>query len=202
MTTIITRLYPTTTAAHAVADALMQAGHQSSYVDIIDHADMGAMAAARVSDSAAAAYAKAMTGGQALLVIRAPFSPVGAANSAKAVVGRYASIDAGVAHEDSYVREQADGQRFLSILKNHPRFLSQDIGPGKGRTRGTVSSAFGAQLLVPNKTSRSVTADGTHISTKFWPMRLVSVNKTKRSVIAGGGHPLSKLLGMAVISRR
>lgn len=202
MTTIITRLYATSTAAHAVADALMQAGHQPGYVDIIDHADMGAMTAARVGDSAAAAYAKAMTGGQTLLVIRAPFSPIGAANSAKAVVGRYASIDAGIANEDAYVREQADGRRFLSILSDHPRFLSQDIGPGKGRTRTTVSSAFGAQLLVPYKSKRSVTADGTHISTKFWPMRLVSANKTKWSVIAGGSHPLSKLLGMAVISRR
>lgn len=202
MTTIITRLYPSGTAAHAVADALMEAGHNASYVDIISQADPAAMTAARVSASAAAAYAKAMTGGQALLVIRAPFSPIGAANSAKAVVGRYASVDAGVSNEDDYIREQARGDRFLSILTDHPRFLSQDIGPGKGRTRTTVSSAFGMPLLSAYKTKRSVTADGTYISSKFWPMRLVSANKTKRSVISGGGHPLSRLLGLAVISRR
>jgi hypothetical protein len=202
MTTIITRLYPTGTAAHAVADALMEGGHQASYIDIIDHADPAAMRAARVSDVAANAYARAMTGGQALLVIRAPFSPIGAANSAKAIVGRYASVDAGLAKEDVYIREQAGTDLFQSILPDHPRFFSQDMDPGRGRTRTTVSSAFGMKLLVPYKNRRSVMAGSPHISTKFWPMKLVSANKTKHSVISGGGHPLSRLLGMAVISRR
>jgi hypothetical protein len=202
MTTIITRLYPNGTAAHAVADALMAGGHQASYIDIIDTPNAAAMKAARVSDTAAAAYANAMTSGQALLVIRAPFSPIGAANSAKSIVGNYASIDAGLATEDNYVREVARADRFLSILSDHPRFFSQDMDPGRGRTRTTVSSAFGAKLLAPYKTRRSAISGGAYISTKFWPMRLVSANKTKRSVISGGGHPLSKLLGMAVISRR
>lgn len=65
-------LYPTSTAAHAVADALVQAGHQVRNMDIIDHADPAAMTAEGVSVRAAAAHAKPMTGGQALLVIRAP----------------------------------------------------------------------------------------------------------------------------------
>ena len=202
MTTIITRLYPNGTAAHSVADALMAGGHQASYIDIIDSPNAATMKAARVSDTAAAAYATAMTSGQALLVVRAPFSPIGAANSAKAIVGGYASIDAGLANEDTYVREVAQADQFLSIIPGSPRYATSDIGPGKGRPRTTVSAAFGMPLLAPNKTRRSVMAAGTFISTKFWPMRLVSANKTKRSVISGGGHPLSRLLGMAVISRR
>ena len=202
MTTIITRLYPSNAAAHAVADALMAGGHQASYIDIIDSPNAAAMTAARVNDTALAAYVTAMTSGQALLVVRAPFSPIGAANSAKAIVGGYASIDVGLASEDAYVREVARADRFLSIIPGSPRYASSDIGPGRGRPRTTVSSAFGMPLLAPYKTRRSAIAGGAYMSTKFWPMRLVSANKTKRSVIPGGGHPLSRLLGLALISRR
>ena len=202
MTTIITRLYPNTMAAHAVADALMAGGHQASYIEIIDSPSTAAMKAARVSDTAATAYANAMTSGQALLVVRAPFSPIGAAGTAKAVVGNYDSVDAGLANEDNYVREVARADRFQSIMSDHPRFFSQDMDPGRCRTRTTVFLAFGAKLLAPYMSRRSAISGGAYMSTKFWPMRLVSANKTKRSVISGGGHPLSRLLGMAVISRR
>jgi hypothetical protein len=202
MTTIITRLYSDRKTAQAVADALMSAGHQGSYIDVIGSADAGAMEHARVNGAAASAYAKAMTGAQTLLVVRAPFSPIGAAKRAQTIVGRYASLDVGLDNEDHYVREQPKGARFLSILSNHPRFLTQDMNAGAGRRRSTVSSAFGMPTLSAYKSRRSAISGGAYISTKFWPMPLISKNKTKHSVISGGGHPFSRLIGMAVISRR
>ena len=55
MKTIFTGLHPTDTAAYAVTDALLEAGHQASYVDILTQAVPAAMKAARVSDMVAAA---------------------------------------------------------------------------------------------------------------------------------------------------
>ncbi|MGL6208227.1 MAG: hypothetical protein ACRC14_00150, partial [Paracoccaceae bacterium] len=89
MTTIISRLYSDRAGAEAVAGALHAAGHDADTVHILTGGGTAAMKAARLSPAAIAAYSKAMTGGQALLVVQAPFNPVGAARSAMKIVGRY-----------------------------------------------------------------------------------------------------------------
>ena len=80
MTTIITRLYSDPTAAKAAMSALVEGGRDEDTIHVISADPSGgaaaAMKAAQVSPVAAAAYAKAMTAKQALLVVQAPFNPI------------------------------------------------------------------------------------------------------------------------------
>ena len=134
MTTVITRLYEDMATARSAADALLNNGHDAGTVDIIAGAE-GAedrMKAARVNPDAAALYAPAVADGKALVVVRAPFAPIGTARNAMKVVDRFASIKVGVADEDEYIRETPSIAAHGSIMADHPLFMSNKhrrLGP-------------------------------------------------------------------------
>lgn len=201
MTTIISRLYSDTGTAHAVQAALLAAGHPQSAIDVVTGA-AGDIAATGVSSDTAAAYAKAMDAGKALVVVRAGFNPVGAARNAMKVVDSFASIRVPGADGDEYIRVQPSGEKFLSILPDHPRFLSQDMTATTGRKRGPVSLAFGLRLLSKRSTKNSAMHGGGFMSTKFLPFPLLSHRKTSTSATHGGGTPLSTALGLPLIAKR
>ncbi|WP_309663389.1 hypothetical protein [Tabrizicola sp.] len=202
MTTIITRLYANTAAAQAAVADLMGRGHGEDYIDIISREGDGTvrdrMLAARVSSAAAAAYAAPVSNGNALVVVRAPFNPVGAARNAMRALDRHPSIKVGLDSEDEYIREQPRVEVRGSILMNHPLFMSHDMA---ARERGTVSSAFGVRTLSPQKTKTSAISGGGFMSTKLLPFALLSRSKEKSSVIKDGWQ-LSTALGIPTISRR
>jgi hypothetical protein len=202
MTTIITRLYANIAAAEAAAHDLMGRGHSDDYINIIsrdgDGSAVDRMRAARVNAQSAAAYAPHVGKGAALVVVQAPFNPVGAARHAIRVLDRHPSIKVGIANENEYIREQPRIETRGSIMQDHPRFMSHDLA---ARSRGTVSSAFGLRTLSPQKTKSSAMAGGGYMSTKLLPFALLSRDKEKTSAIRGT-WTLSGMLGIPTIARR
>ena len=199
MTTIITRLYADAATARGVVSALMAAGHDQANIDVIGKDGAGALAdrlrAARVSPAAAGAYGDAVAAGRALLVMRAPFAPMGAARNAMKIVDKTTSIKVGVANENEYLREVPRLDHRNSVLPGTTFFMSN---PHRHASHGHI---FGAKLLSAHKTSRSAIAGGAHMSTKFWPMRLLSARKERHSAMHGTWQ-LSRLFGLPMLFGR
>ena len=110
MTTIITRAYGDRGKAEAAAKALDKAGYPSDMVEVID-AGAGLKAAltkAQVSDEVAGAYAKKLNEGQAALVARVPFFPLGAAKNAMEIADKHKPLKVEAPKRDQIVR--ADGK--------------------------------------------------------------------------------------------
>jgi hypothetical protein len=202
MTTIVTRLYDSADTAHAAANALTDMGLPASYVDIItEGGDTAArIGAARVNRDSVGALAAQVRGGRALLVARAPFQPIGMARSVMIIADKFNPIPVPGVDANEYIREKPKDELFLSILKDHRRFLSSDMDPGQSRQRGTISSAFGFKTLSRHRESNSAISGGAFMSTKFLPFPLLSRSRTKTS--ASGGRTISERLGWATVSRR
>lgn len=152
------------------------------------------MPAARVTPSATTTYAKHMSNsGMALLVVRAGVNPVCAARNAVKVTARFPSLDAGLENENQYLREDASATITPSVMKVHPLLISN---PHR--------TAMHGHILCNNPDSaprekRSAIAGGVFMSTRFWPMRLVSANAKKKgnSVVHGGALFLTPLINSA-----
>jgi hypothetical protein len=190
MTTIITRLYKDMATAQGVASALTQAGHAADTVDVISRdGDGGAearMIAARVPKASAAAYAPGVGKGAALLVVRAPFAPIGTARHAMHVVNRTPAIDAGVANEDVYIREQASPQSDGKVLQGTVFYMSN---PHRSLAHGHI---LGSNPIVASRPRSSAIAGGAYMSTKFWPMKLLSAIR--------GGMLISSIFGLPALA--
>jgi hypothetical protein len=193
MTTIITRLYPDAATAQSVAAHLSAAGHPARTMDVITAGgDLHArLAAAGVSDVAAAAYAGGIGGGGALVVVRAPFNPIGAARSAIDIVDSTPSVGVGLANENMYRRERAKSELYVSVLTDHPRIFSSTVQ--EGRDRGLISDALGMRLLSKPKTRTSAMGKARRIMTG------ALTSKTKTS--ARSNFSLSRMLGLPTVAR-
>lgn len=219
MTTVVSRLYSDAATADAAVAALRAEGHPEGHIDVIAGGeDKAALArrieAARVSQSAAAAYAAKLDEGKALVVVRVPFMPLGAALNAIRTVDRFPSVDAGVAKQDEYIREaprdDLQPPHSIRILKDGPLFLTAKAPPGHlvltrkhaVRDQGPVSSRFGFRLLSKDRPRRSAMSGGGFMSTKFLPFPLLKPRKDKLSVIPGGGTVFSDKLGLSLLSGR
>lgn len=186
MTTVVSRLYPDEATAQGVAAALAKAGFPAATTDIVTAADAAAIAATRVHKDDAAAYAAKMQAGNALLVVRAPVTPFGAARAAIDIVEQTEAIPVGgVRNPNRYIREEVKMGQFLSILRDHPLFLTSRMGPYATSSIGLLSQGMGWTLLSKHRTSRSASS-GWYASASFWPGKRVSAHRTKRSVISGG----------------
>jgi len=198
MTTIITRLYPDVTAAQAVVAALTGSGHSASTIDVITREGPASaadrMRAARVPSASAAAYAPAVAEGRALLVVRAPFAPVGTARHAIKTVNRYPALSVGLEDEDVYIREDPKVQTSGKILSGTTFFMSN---PHRTVRHGHV---LGSNPILPSKPRTSAIRGGAYMSTKFWPGKMLSAPKERRSAIRGGGT-VSSLFGLPTIIR-
>ena len=199
MTTIMTRLYPTQSAAHAARASLLEKGQNEDTIQIIlagkSEEAAAAMNAARVSKASAAAYLQAMTGKQALLVVQAPFNPIGTAQKAMRVLQKHPSLDVGLADEDLYLREYPDARFSNSIMNDHPLFMSN---PFRRLSHGHI---FGSNPIMKSKPRSSAMRGGGHMSRMFWPMKLVSPPKERSSVIRGG-RLFSSLFGLPLLTSR
>ena len=157
MTTIISRLYDSLATAEAAADALRAAGHAPATLSVIPaegSAPAARIAAAGVGHVSAAAYARAMAPGMAVLAVRAPFVPFGRARSAMAIADRFDPLPVAGARANQHVPDQPDPVIFFPAIARHAHVLTRDIPPHIGRRRGLVSAAFGLPLLLAPRRHR------------------------------------------------
>lgn len=198
MTTIITRLYPDVTAAQAVVAALTGSGHSPANIDVITRDGPAAaadrMRAARVPQASAAAYAPAIAEGRALLVMCAPFAPIGTARHAIRTVNRFPALSVGIANEDVYIREDPKVETSGKIYPGTTFFMSN---PYRRLSHGHV---LGSNPILPSKPRTSAIRGGAYMSTKFWPGKLLSAPKERTSAIRDGGT-VSALFGLPTIIR-
>jgi hypothetical protein len=184
MTTIITRLYPDLATAQGIVAALQANGHEPSTIDIISKGGEGSpedrMHGARVPKASAAAYGPGIAKGAALVVVRAPFAPMGTARDAIKVVNRSRSIDVGIANEDFYIREQPRLEISDKVLRGTVFYMSN---PHRRLGHGHV---LGSNPILHAKPRTSAIRGGAYMSTKFWPMKLISAPKERTSAIRGG----------------
>lgn len=203
MTTIITRLYPDSESAGQVHAALKDAGMPDSIMDMIAPSDTAKadIQAARVTDASAAIYADHLSGDRRLIVVRAPFNPIGAARTAIGIVDSVSSLDVGITKEDQYVAEQVAGDLLmdLKIMRSHPHMGSFDLDkPGWSEGYGLISHKFGLRILSKPKARNSANSRG---GNNFpWPNKII--RSRKHSVIEGGGLPFSTALGIPLLSFR
>ena len=184
MTTIITRLYKDLATAQGVASELTSAGHLAGNIDVISRDGDGTaearMTEARVPKASVAAYAPGVAKGAALLVIRAPFAPVGTARHAIKLVNRTPAIDVGLDDEDVYIREQPNVEMEGKILHGTVFYMSN---PHRNLPHGHI---LGSNPILPSRPRTSAIRGGAYMSTKFWPMKLLSTRTEKSSAIHGG----------------
>lgn len=221
MTTILTRLFSDPSAAQSAADRLYFKGIPRRDISVIVAGSTAAarMARAEVHESAIGPYGEALSAGNAVLVVRATYKPLGAARIARDVLEKRETIDIGGVTDDFSVPFKPE--RAPSVLKDHPHMLSL---PGP-TPRGQISAAFGMSTLKPHRAKRSVMSPdrrmsrmfwpmpllkrksgsssamgGTrHMSRWFWPMPLVSNAPRRKSVIPGGGLVFARLFGLRAL---
>jgi hypothetical protein len=198
MTTIITRLYSDQATARTVQSALLQAGQDQDTIQIITRDAMGgaeaAMRAARVPAPSAAAYAAAMSSGEALVVVHAPFNPMGTARDAIKIVNRHPSIKVGLGDEDVYIREYASTQVSGNVLTSHPLIMSNPFG------RPSHGHILGNNPIIHSRERTSAIRGGSYMSRFFWPMKLLSRAKDGTSAIQGG-FLFSNMFGIPLLAR-
>ncbi|NOD91926.1 hypothetical protein GS636_03905 [Ruegeria sp. HKCCD4884] len=196
MTTVISRIYADETTAEGVRTALREAGHPDANIDVFKGAARGLAGkihAARVAKDTAAVYAKMLKeDGATLIVMRAPFTPFGAARNAMKIMDSVQSVPAKVETETQYVRDEPDMDLFIGqkILRDHPRFLTPDMNPYANANRGLVSRAMHWKLLTKHRTKRSAMSGTRFMSQRILPFKLLSNKPRKISVISGGKRML------------
>ena len=119
MTTIITRLYQDEQTANGVAQSLRDHHFRSKMFDVITKGgDTEAqMTEARVPKGVAEGYAQGINGGNALLVVRAPF---GGAQKAGIIVDQTGSISG----DSTYVASEPPRQVEDYVLTSHPHIMT------------------------------------------------------------------------------
>ncbi|MEL6463408.1 MAG: hypothetical protein AAFQ58_00440 [Pseudomonadota bacterium] len=193
MTTVITRLYADDATAKRVTSDLETAGFPTETMDVFPAGTSAdTLMEARVDEASANAYADAMTGGMALMVVRAPVTPFGAARAAMSAADAVTSTRVPGTDENRHISEQMDRDLYigLSILKDHPRFLSSDMNPRANANRDLVSRAMYWKLLSDPKPRTSAWSGTHYMSKKILPFPLLKERKSSNSVISGGRRML------------
>jgi len=231
MTTVITRLFANKEVADRVSTTLYWEGLPNNQLSVLV-ADAGESAEAltarltkaQVPEGSAPVYAGRLAEGGALLVARATYKPLGAAQIVREVTVRAGAIPVDGVEDDVYVPDGPD--HAPSVLKDHPRFFTLPIEPEV--PVGPITAQLGMRMLSSRRKRVSVFRGGRYMSRAFWPMKLVSKGRkansamsgtrhmsrlfwpmpllksrpARRKVIPGGGHPFSRALGWPTISSK
>ena len=193
MTTVISRLYADEATANRVTSELSSAGFPADTMDVFPAGTSADdLMAARVDEASATAYADAMSGDMALMVVRAPVTPFGAARAAMNAANSVSSTRVPGTDENRHISEQMDRDLYigLSVMTNHPRFLSSDMNPRANANRDLVSRAMHWKLLSDPKPRNSAWSGTTFMSQKILPFPLLKSRKSGTSVISGGKRML------------
>lgn len=202
MTTIVTRLFADMKTAEQAVNALQLQKHPADIMDVIP-AGAGAeaeMTAARVPDKSAKTYAAAMAKGNVLLVVRAPFVPLGAARNAIETLSHFESMDAGVDDENCYVREEPKEGLYMdiSVDRTHRywgswKFEREEYGVGTGRPpsgRNHWGSFLGKPLMGAGKYWGSFFAHPLKGAGKHWGSIMPPLSGAGRYWGSFLAHPL------------
>ena len=116
MTTIITRAYKDQKAANAVADALRAKSFPESTFDVISGKGAAdSMATAGVSEAEAAVYGPMVDGGNAVVVVRAPFTPFGAARTAMQIADAGGPLEVEIENANRHTFDVAAADKDMKI---------------------------------------------------------------------------------------
>ncbi|MEX3015962.1 hypothetical protein [Gymnodinialimonas hymeniacidonis] len=165
MSTIVTRLYEDPANADAAVETLKAEGFPESCMSVVEQASRRSaqdmIEEAGVPADAAQQYAQHLTANRALLVVRAPFAPFGAARRAIEVADSYPAFNAGVANENMNIPEEPNPELFLSILPSHRLFLTNMLDVRNDLKPRGFSRAFGIPTLSekPKKRMRPAVID-------------------------------------------
>ena len=225
MTTIITALFPDAASARRTVDRLTLKGFPARAIDVIASTEETArkLERAGVHESAIEPYAAGIAQGQAALVVRATYKPLGAARLTRETLAQRDTVAVEGVVQEHVVKD--DPYKKTSVLLDHPRFLTAaaeirartESGPVTAGLWPTlkahkarrsvmqpprrVSRAFWPMPLVTRgRRSRSAIHGGRHMSRLFWPMPLLSKRPRGKTVIPGGGFPMSRLLGWPTVT--
>ncbi len=184
MTTIVTRLYEDPAHADAAVAALKADGFPESAMDVIEQRSRTSaedqITAAGVPGDVAQQYAQHLTSNRALLVVRAPFVPFGAAKRAIEEADKYPAFNAGVANENMNIPDEADPDMFLSILTSHRLFLTNMLDVRNDLKPRGFSQAFRIPLLSEKPKNRMRPAV---IQRQIFPARQMSHRRTSRKLL-------------------
>lgn len=198
MTTIITRLFKDTAGATAAANDLLDRGHGDSTVEVIsgggDASLTDRMRAARVNARSTAVYAPLVAKGHALLVVRAPFNPMGTARDAMRTLDRHPTVAVAGVDANDYIREEPATDVRNNLYTGTVFFMSN---PHRQMGHAHV---MGQNPILPSRPRTSAIAGGAYMSTRFWPMKLISTARERRSVTQGTWH-FSSIFGFPTLIR-
>ncbi|WP_224814320.1 hypothetical protein [Hasllibacter sp. MH4015] len=184
MTTVVTRLYDDAAHADAVVAALKVEGFPESALDVIEQRSRTSaedqITDAGVPANVAQQYAQHLTSSRALLVVRAPFVPFGAAKRAIEEADKYPSYNAGVANQNLNVPDQVDRELFLSILPSHRLFLTGLYELRNNLKPRGLSNAFRIPLLAKRKKKRMRPAV---IQRQFFAPKRMNHRRTSRKLL-------------------
>lgn len=212
MTTIISRLFDSPDTAAKAADALRKAGHDPDTIATVTvtgdaaaapgdaAARAEAIAAAGVGHVSAAAYARAMGPGQALLVVRAPFTPFGRARSAMRIADSFGPLAVPGTNPDQHVPDQPRPRIFYPAIGRHAHVLTPDMPPRIERRRGLVSAAFGVPLLLRRRRRRAGMPSGWRVT--GWLMPLLSRRRPRKALLQSGSFLSRMFWPLPLLSRR
>lgn len=191
MTTLVTRLYDDPAHADAAVAALKAEGFPDNAMTVIEQRTRSSaeeqIEAAGVPSAMAQQYAQHLTSKRALLVVRAPFVPFGAARKAIEVADAYPSFNAGVANQNLNIPDEPDPKLFLSILGSHRLFLTNMLDVRNDLKPRGFSKAFGIPTLAerPRKIRPSVIS-ARAISAFFFPFALTSNRRSGSARMLSG----------------
>ena len=144
MTTIITRLYKDEQTANGVAQALLENHFRQKMLDVIvkggDTETL--MTEAKVPAGVAAGYAEGINGGNALLVVRAPF---GGSEEARMIVDQTVSISG----DSTYLAAQNPRRIKDYILTDHPHIMTTPEFPALFPEKTKFWARFPFDHLIP-----------------------------------------------------
>lgn len=195
MTTVISRVYKSSAAANRAAASLAEAGFPEATYEVIKGGPDagGAIAAARVPERDVEAYLAALTGRATLVVVRAPFMPLGAARKAMELVDAIENVAVDVESQDVFIREQPKKEIFKreSVLRHHPRFFSPDVRPGAGRPGRLLSRVLRLPPIIRRAPKSSALFGGLlgegFVSQRFIKYPLLSARRPAVNTVFPGG---------------
>lgn len=137
MITLITRYFDSADTARSVKAELVTFERVASrIVHVFDTADglADTLTAWGTFEDTAQAYAKRLAsgGGGAVLMVRAGYKPLGVAKTVRDICARAGAADMGDIVQD--VRVQAEAGSGLSILEDHPHFMTKPLDSSRPRS--------------------------------------------------------------------
>jgi hypothetical protein len=203
MTTVISRLYENEAAARAVETRLrykmLPRNTFRVYADPDDKELLDRLEAAGVEKATAQTYAKRVAGGNAVVVVRTTYKPLGAARIAREALAETTPIDLGDAVEEIRVKDGPDPSP--RVMKDHPRFLTMPSYPSD-HSPGLMSRSIGLPLLSPRRKRSSAMSGGRFMSRAFWPMPLLKKKRKASSAMSGGRYMSKTFWPVALISKK